>query len=79
MTGTAGARVQYCGHDGTFAADLYEIEGAVVVRASGPVEPGNLDRPAHDPTHLLSDFPAPSFWRPDLGVFVVPAAQVRRL
>lgn len=73
----AGARVHYCGHDGTFAADLYEIEGAVVVRASAPVTPGDLDRPARDATHHLSDFPAAGFWRPDLGVFVVPAAQVR--
>lgn len=75
---TAGARVHYCGHDGTFAADLYEIEGAVVVRANGPLRLDALDRPARNATHHLSDFPVPGFWRPDLGVFVVPAAQLAK-
>lgn len=75
----SGARVHYCGHDGTFVADLYDVEGAVVVRANGPVTPGGLERPARGATHHLWDFPLPGFWRPDVGVFVVPAAQVEEL
>lgn len=72
----AGAVVQYCGHDGTFAADLFEVAGAVVVRAAGPVTPDNLTRPAVGATHHLVDFPSPGYWNPRLGVFVVPAAQL---
>jgi hypothetical protein len=73
-----GAIVQFCGHNGCFIADIYEIEGANVVRASGPVTAANLDRRAV-PTHHVSDFPKPGFWRPELGVFVVPKRQVREL
>lgn len=74
-----GARVMYCGHDGYFIADIVEVTGACVVRANGPVTPRNLVRndalgPA---THMLIDFPNAGFWRPDLGVFVVPKEQVR--
>jgi len=76
-----GARVQYCGHDGYFVADIFEVAGANVVRANGPVTPGNLIRPAQQAskpaTHWLSDMPSSGFWRPDLGVFVVPENQVR--
>lgn len=79
---TIGAIVQYCGHDGVFSADLLEIEGAVVVRTNGPVTPGNIERPAaaHKPTHhLVESYTSGQFWRPDLGVFVVPKASVRAL
>lgn len=75
----AGAIVQYCGHDGTFVADIFEIAGANVVRASRAVSASNIDRPARNATHLLVDFPKQGFWRPDLGVFVVPKEQVRLL
>jgi hypothetical protein len=34
-----------------------------------------LERPAHNPTHQIMDGPEPCWWRPDLGVFVVPVAQ----
>jgi hypothetical protein len=75
-----GAKVLYCGHDGWFAADIFEVEGANVVRANGPVTPGNLVRPGSgEATHHLSDFPKAGFWRPDLGVFVVPKDQVEDL
>lgn len=74
-----GARVQYCGHDGTFVADIFEVEGANVVRASEPITAGNLQRPAKSATHHIVDFPSGGFWRPDLGVFVVPKKQVREL
>lgn len=74
-----GATVCYCGHDGTFIADVFEVAGANVVRANGPITPGNLKRPAKGATHHLMDFPTAGFWRPDLGVFVVPKAQVEKL
>ncbi|MDP2662037.1 MAG: hypothetical protein Q8R28_15035 [Dehalococcoidia bacterium] len=71
-----GARVRYCGHDGWFMADIYVIEGASVVRANGPITPGKLNRPGEGATHHLMDYPTPGFWRPDLGMFVVPSRQV---
>lgn len=74
-----GAKVKYCGHDGTFVADIFNVDGVNVVLANGPVTMGNLIRPAANPTHQLEDFPKAGFWRPDLGVFVVPEFQVTRL
>jgi hypothetical protein len=74
-----GARVQYCGHGGWFIADILKVAGANVVRASGEVTPGNIIRPADEATHHLIDFPDTGFWRPDLGVFVVPENQVEEL
>jgi hypothetical protein len=81
--GYAGARVNYCGHDGYFVADIHLVAGANVVRANGPVSPRNLIRPkrqkAEAPTHTMVDFPVAGFWRPDLGVFVVPKDQVKKI
>lgn len=74
-----GALVRYCGHNGLFIADIVEVEGAVCVRANGPVTPANLERPAQGATHHLVDFPKAGLWQPDRGIFVVPAAQVRKL
>lgn len=73
------AKVRYCGHDGWFLADIYLVEGANVVRATGPVSGDNITRPAKEATHHLVDFPQGGFWRPDLGVFVVPQSQVRKI
>jgi len=73
-----GALVQYCGHDGCFIADIFEVAGANVVRASRPITPDNLLRPADEATHHLLDMPTAGFWRPDLGVFVVPKDQVKK-
>ena len=74
-----GAMVRYCGHNGTFVADIFRIAGVNVIRANGPVTMKTLTRPAKAPTHQLEDFPQAGFWRPDLGVFVVPEAQVTKL
>lgn len=74
----SGALVQYCGHNAMFIADIYEINGVNVVRANGPVDK-HLIRPAKEPTHHMVDFPRAGFWKPDLGVFVVPSKQVREL
>jgi hypothetical protein len=74
-----GAKVQYCGHDGTFVADIFLVSGANVVRANGPIKHWNLVRPAKGATHHLMDFPTAGFWRPDIGVFVVPETQVKEL
>lgn len=63
-----------------FAADLFEIAGAMVVRANGPIVVGGNAHPidsklckAHQPTHDLHDDRGRGFWRTDLGIFVVPA------
>ena len=73
--GTIGANVQYCGHDAHFIADIWLVGNVNVVRANGPMEK-MLVRPANGVTHHLSDWPQGGFWRPDLGVFVVPEGQV---
>lgn len=74
-----GATVQYCGHNGTFVADIYQVGNANVIRANGKVTPDNIDRPAKDATHHLSDYPDPGYWNPNLGVFVVPEKQCKEL
>lgn len=83
-----GARVMYCDHDGYFVADIFlayspQFAGANIVRANGKVNPKNLIRPARQksepPTHTIVDFPVAGFWRPDLGVFVVPKEQVKEI
>lgn len=84
MKNNMGAVIQYCGHDGTFVAgtfvaDVFEIEGAVVVKANGPVTMENLTRPAVGATHYLSDFPSAGCWCPARGFFVVPKKQLRNL
>jgi hypothetical protein len=79
MKTVIGANVLYCGHNGTFLADIIHIEGATVVRPNGPLRLDKLDRnpgAVQRATHHLRDFPIAGFWRPDLGVFVVPSAQV---
>ncbi len=73
-----GAQVQFCGHKGSFIADVWVIAGVNVVVASGPVTPANLDRET-TPTHRLVDFPSAGYWRPQKGIFVVPQKQVVEL
>jgi hypothetical protein len=62
-------------------ADIYAVGSANVVRAAGPVTMENLERRDVEAvaTHHLTDFPTAGFWRLDLGVFVVPKAQVKEL
>lgn len=87
-----GAKVKYCGHEAYFVADIFEVAGANVIRANGPINDylvrnpngrledlDQLNHPNHGLTHHVSDFPQPGFWRPDLGVLVVPADQVTKL
>jgi hypothetical protein len=70
-----GAKVLYCGHDATFAADIYVHGDAALVVANGPIEEC-LERPARGATHHLVDYPLAVYWSPRRGVFMVPAAQV---
>lgn len=80
-----GAIVHMYGHDWVFSADLFEIAGAIVVRANGPLRLGrnafrSSDGSSVNPflgrvTHVLEPGPEAGFWREDLGVFVVPKAQ----
>jgi len=74
-----GAKVVYCGHDGYFIADIFKIGNVNVVRANGKVTPGKLTGPVDGATHQLMDCPVAGFWRPDLGVFVIPENQVVEL
>lgn len=80
VKGAVGARVIYCGHAGYFLADISVVAGAAVVRANGKVTPGNLVRDDRfgAATHRVSDVEG-GFWRPDLGVFVVPVGQVQEV
>jgi hypothetical protein len=73
-----GALVMYCGHQGFFVADIIEVADACVVRASGPVSPGNIVRTNLEAaTHHIVDFPVAGYWKPEQGIFVVPAGQVK--
>lgn len=75
-----GAHVMFCGHNGWFIADIYAIGGAVVVRANGHIMPEALIRCRNEEaTHHVTDFPDIGFWRPDLGILVVPASQIKCL
>lgn len=75
----SGAVVQYCGHDGTFPADIYKIGTANVVYVGRKVTAESIDRPAINPTHRITDFPVGGCWKPQIGVFVVPEDQVVEL
>lgn len=81
LTGAVGAIVAYGNHRAVFLADILLVEGAAVVRASGPINDETLKRDSQFgyPTHMLRDFPNSGFWRPDIGVFGVPKDQVRPL
>jgi hypothetical protein len=48
---TVGARVQFCGHEGWFIADIRRIEGAAIVHAGGPVSPESINRDTMDRLH----------------------------
>lgn len=72
------AIIRYCGHDASFVADIYMVGTAAVVRATGPItQERRLTRPYDQKwTHWVIDNPDQGFWRPDLGVLVVPQTQL---
>lgn len=80
-----GAIVHMRGHEVVFSADLFEVAGAIVVRANGPIVRGKnafnaTDGSSVNPflgrvTHVLEPGPETGFWREDLGTFVVPKSQ----
>ncbi len=79
-----GARVHLLAYDTVFAADLFEVAGAIVVKANGPIVHGkNAFKSTADgvtgifgkPTHVVHDLPEPTYWAPEMGLFVVPKAQ----
>lgn len=75
-----GAKVVYCGHNGWFTADIFEVAGANVVHAPVPLDLSKLVRGrADEATHHLSDFPSAGVWKPNHGFFVVPSEQVKEL
>lgn len=74
-----GALVHMIPHDLVFSADLFEVSGAIVVRANGPLVRDHNCWPRaanfcehHQPTHELHDDQGAGFWFEHLGVFVVP-------
>lgn len=74
-----GAYVRYCGHEAYFIADIWKIGNANVVKANGPLTDKLLMRDEegyNKATHQLVDFPSAGYWRPYLGIFVVPEEQV---
>lgn len=81
-----GATVHMIPHDIVFQADLFEVGGAMVIRANGPIVHGGNAWPRsakfcehHLPTHELLDDHGTGFWREDLGVFVVTPDLLRAL
>lgn len=75
-----GARVHCVPYDYVFSADLFQIAGAMVVRANGPIVRGENTHALDSkickicpPTHELHDDRGRGFWREDLGIFVIPA------
>lgn len=79
-----GAQVLYCGHKGSFAADIHVANGVAVVVGPEPRDrrfTDLLDRysPSSVATHHLMDFPKPIYWNETRGVFVVPVEQIREL
>lgn len=68
-----GAQVYFANYGVVVAADIFSVAGAVVVRTNG-----NIDGLGRSPdetyfTHTIYSEPLnKEFWRPDLGVFVVP-------
>lgn len=77
-----GKRVRYCGHNAWFVADVFEVEGACVVRAPEPINLQTISRADEEALSIICDYhmidgPGRCFWRPELGVFVVPSKQLR--
>lgn len=70
-----GARVYFANYGVVAPADIFAVAGAVVVRT--PARLDSCSEPhdgAPEFTHTLQSEPRnEEFWRPDLGVFVVPA------
>lgn len=71
-----GAVIHMVPHGLVFSADLFEVAGAIVIRANGALTRGTncwtIAESPRDPTHDLHDDRGTGFWRDDLGVFVVP-------
>lgn len=75
-----GARVKYCNHAGWFVADIFVVGTANVVRANHSICGENIHRDEMESiTHEMRDFPQAGFWRPDIGIFVVPQEQVKKV
>lgn len=77
-----GARVHFANFDQVLPADIYAVENAFIVRvnATWPLESKQgLDIPVADATHEVDcNFGGGNeFWRDDLGVYVVSAANIR--
>lgn len=68
-----GARVYFADYNVTLSADIYAVEGVVVVRTCSWRDEA-FPRGDEGATHNLYAPPGgvDQFWRPDIGVFVVP-------
>lgn len=67
-----GAIVYFMNYDVVAPADIYQVGNARVVRT--PQTLGEYQNAPLDlkPTHAIHSTGIVEFWRPDLGVFVVP-------
>ncbi len=74
-----GAKVQYCGHNGTFPADIFVHGETALVVAPGSINLDRISRPATGATHHMVDYPTALYWNPGRGYFMVPRNQVQVL
>lgn len=74
-----GRTVRYCGHDASFVADITAVGTAYVVRHAGPLTMQNVTRPAGRCDVHMVESASGQFWRPDLGVFVIPQDRLRKI
>lgn len=86
-----GAKIGYCGHNAIFIGDIYRVGNVNVIRSNldlkNPKHRKNGlcglllrgDEAVKSATHWITDFPNPGFWRADLGVFVIPEKQCKKL
>lgn len=77
-----GAIVHMKSHDLVFAADLFKVGTAIVIRSNGPLTKGkNAFAPGEHNVTVTHELASEAiyreeFWRMDLGVFVVDARRV---
>lgn len=77
-----GAVVRYCGHlNATFVADIWEIENVNVVVANGDLNKhlARDEKQYKAATHHMHGFPKAGYWKPSIGIFVLPKDQVEEL
>lgn len=67
-----GAIVYFMNYDVVAPADIYQVGNARVVRIPMSLDEYRVMSLDLKPTHAIRSTGIMEFWRPDLGVFVVP-------